>query len=275
MGRRLSRATMPSRTALPVPFIRQMATVTGGNALTELAIQRPHMDAVRYEHKNVKWTFRDVNYYADSLACGLLDMDLQPGDKILSWLPSHLAELHILQFACSKSGLILYTLDPYQAVADKEGAVASLAKALEITEANVLIQLEAGMDTNFITLLDQIVPEIGIFDFAEGIPFLTPRFPHLRLCVHTGFSDEDTPGMFPYKHMLIDSNDTAKRLEAKGFTLTANSPLLGELKTGTDGLPTLGKLMSNEEVQKSGVWPEYNSILAKQYLEVPGIGVIF
>jgi hypothetical protein len=206
----------------------------------------------------------------------ILNISLMCSFGSLSFLVFSFIELqHILQFACSKSGLILYTLDPYQAVADKEGAVASLAKALEITEANVLIQLEAGMDTNFITLLDQIVPQIGIFDFAEGIPFLTPRFPHLRLCVHTGFSDEDTPGMFPYKHMLIDSNDTAKRLEAKGFTLTANSPLLGELKTGTDGLPTLGKLMSNEEVQKSGVWPEYNSILAKQYLEVPGIGVIF
>lgn len=182
---------------------------------------------------------------------------------------------HILQFACSKSGMILFTLDPTQAIKDPEGAKASLAKALEITEANILFQLEAGNDTNYVRLLEQVVPEVRIFDFAEGYPFLSPRYPHLRLCIHTGFSDEDTHGMFPYKHMLLDSNDTNERLNSAGFSLSAKNLLMGELKTGPDGLPALGKIMSNEEVLQSGVWPEYNSILAKRYLEIPGVGVIF
>ena len=173
------------------------------------------------------------------------------------------------------SGMILYCLDPTQAITDKEGAKASLGKALEITEANILFQLEAGNDTNYVTLLHQVVPEVQIFDFGEGYAFLTPRYPHLRMCIHTGFCDEHTIGMYPYKHMLINSNDTESRLESKGFTLTAQNPLLGELKTGADGLPSLGKVLTNEEVLTSGVWPEYNAILTKKYLEIPGVGVIF
>lgn len=50
------------------------------------------MEIVRYEHKNVKWTLKHVNYYSDALACGFLDAGLQPGDVVLSWLPEHFAE---------------------------------------------------------------------------------------------------------------------------------------------------------------------------------------
>lgn len=77
---------------MSISSVRRMSSVTGGTAIAQLAAQLPHMDAIRYEHKNVKWSFRDVNYFADALACGLLDMGLQPGDKVLSWLPNHISE---------------------------------------------------------------------------------------------------------------------------------------------------------------------------------------
>ena len=72
--------------------IRGMATIKAGEALTRLATDHPHMEIVRYEHKNVKWTLKHVNYYSDALACGFLDAGLQPGDVVLSWLPGHFAE---------------------------------------------------------------------------------------------------------------------------------------------------------------------------------------
>ena len=72
--------------------IRGMATINAGEALTRLATDHPHMEIVRYEHKNVKWTLKHVNYYSDALACGFLDAGLQPGDVVLSWLPGHFAE---------------------------------------------------------------------------------------------------------------------------------------------------------------------------------------
>ena len=72
--------------------IRGMATINAGEALARLATDHPHMEIVRYEHKNVKWTLKHVNYYSDALACGFLDAGLQPGDVVLSWLPGHFAE---------------------------------------------------------------------------------------------------------------------------------------------------------------------------------------
>lgn len=90
--RRLIQSSFISGRTCNVSSVRRMASLTGGHALTQLATDLPHMDAIRYEHKNVKWSFRDINYYSHALACGLLDLGLQPGDKVLSWLPSHLSE---------------------------------------------------------------------------------------------------------------------------------------------------------------------------------------
>lgn len=97
---------------------RGMATISAGEALARLANDHPHMEIVRYEHKNVKWTLKHVNYYSDALACGFLDAGLQPGDVVLSWLPEHFAEQVSFAFeteinAFLSSGLIqvLLTLE--------------------------------------------------------------------------------------------------------------------------------------------------------------------
>lgn len=71
---------------------RSLATMSAGDALARLASDHPHQEIIRYEHKNVKWTLKHVNYYSDALACGLVDAGLQPGDVMLSWLPLHVAE---------------------------------------------------------------------------------------------------------------------------------------------------------------------------------------
>ena len=89
---------------------------------------------------------------------------------------------HILQFACSKAGFLLFNLDPNpdMAKSNPEASMNALAKALELTKANVVITQEAGNDVNYIDLTTGVIPEIRIFDFSDGKPFITPRYPHLR-----------------------------------------------------------------------------------------------
>lgn len=254
--------------------------MSAGDALARLATAHPHQEIIRYEHKNVKWTLKHVNYYSDALACGLVDAGLVPGDVMLSWLPKHVAEHHILQFACSKAGFLLYHLDPNPELAksDPVTAKAALAKALELTKANVLFTQEAGNDVNYIHLTTGVIPEIRIFDFGEGMPFFTPRYPHLRFPVHTGFSIMDKEGMFAYKHFLLPSNNLDSLLRdtmagTKG--LDGKTPLFGELVLGKDGIPvSTGKVLTNEDVFKAKAWPEFTSILSREYKEIPGLGVV-
>lgn len=80
--------------------IRRLASSSSsaGSTLKALAAENPYKDVVRYEFKNRKWTLQHVDFYSESLACGLLENGLQPGDVILSWLPAHFSESVRLSF---------------------------------------------------------------------------------------------------------------------------------------------------------------------------------
>ena len=88
---------------------RSMATAAPsvGTALSVLAAAAPHVDVIRYEHKNVKWTLKHVDVNSDSLAIGLLDQGLQKGDVVLSWLPEHFAE----QVSCAQKSVYFSQID--------------------------------------------------------------------------------------------------------------------------------------------------------------------
>jgi len=249
---------------------------TAGQTLAQLASDNPHVEVIRYEHKNVKWTMRHVEYFADCLAVGLLENGLKPGDAMLSWLPSHFSEQHILQFACSKAGFVLYNLDPSLAITDPAAAKTALSKALELSEATCLFTQEAGDDVNYTQLVKEVIPEIRIFGFESGMPFFTPRFPNLRFPIHTGFDQWEKEGMLPLKHMLVPSGELNNLLDASGEKLDGKTPLLGEFALDKSGIPEKkGKTLSNDEVLKGNVFPQVSSILSKQYTEVKGVGVVF
>jgi hypothetical protein len=180
----------------------------------------------------------------------------------------------VLQFACSKSGLILYNLDPSLATQDPEAAKEALAAALTLTKANVLISQEAGSDVNYVRLCERVIPEMRYFDFAVGKPFVTPRFPHLRFPIHTGYDQDDKWGMLLLKHFIVPSENLDEHLD--GFTITGGTPLLGELVCDAKGIPTAtGKIQTNEEVMSAGVWETFSKILKREYHEVEGTGVVW
>lgn len=77
------------------------------------------------------------------------------------------------------------------------------------------------------------------------------------------------------KHMLCPADTLQDQLGAIGAKIDGKTPLMGELVVGSDGLPSKGKVLSNEEVYKSGEWPTFTSILKKDYVEIEGVGVVF
>lgn len=181
----------------------------------------------------------------------------------------------VLQFACSKSGLILYSLDPSLATSDPEAAKTALAAALEVTKANVLISQEAGSDVNYIRLAESVVPELTYFDYTSGMPFVTPRFPDLRLCIQTGFDQEDKWGWLRYRHMIVPAGNL-DQVEPATLNLNGETPLAGELKLDANSIPvSIGQTLTNKQVLQKKLWSTFSSILEKKYHEVEGVGVIF
>jgi hypothetical protein len=64
----------------------------GGQLLSSLTLENPHVNVVRYHHKNRVWTLQHVEYYSEAMAIGFAETGLKPGDAVLSWLPLHFSE---------------------------------------------------------------------------------------------------------------------------------------------------------------------------------------
>jgi len=181
----------------------------------------------------------------------------------------------VLQFACSKAGMVLYTLDPSTATTDPEAAKDALKVALELSKANILVSQEAGSDVNYVQLAHGVIPELRIFATSGGMPFVTPRFPHLRMCIHTGFDQDEKQGWYPLRHCIVPSDNLDQYVDRA--KIGAETPLAGQFKLDGRGIPTgTGPTLTNEQVAKqTDVWPTYASILNKKYHEVEGVGVVF
>lgn len=177
----------------------------------------------------------------------------------------------ILQFACSKAGLVLYTLEQFNNTDDYETA---LTAALSLSKANMLVAPEAHNDMNYIRATERVIPELTFFLQESGLPFITPRFPHLRYPVHTGFDQDEKEGWLRYRYFVVDSDNLDKLIDLS--KLTGSTPLAGSFELDKKGIPTkLGPTLTNDQVLERNVWPTYSAILGKKFHEVEGVGVIF
>jgi hypothetical protein len=182
-------------------------------------------------------------------------------------------EQMVLQFACAKAGLVLYTLDPALAANDAGLASQALEKALAASKANILVSQEADENVNYIRLVQSVVPELRIYCSSSGLPFVTPRFPSLRMCIHTGFDEDEKYGWQLLRHMVVPSDNLADYVAVPPSPQT---PLAGTFALDAEEVPTgVGPTLSNEQVWSGGAWPTVSSILKKEFHTVEGVGVVF
>jgi len=98
----------------------------------------------------------------------------------------------------------------------------------------------------------------------------------LRFPVHTGFDIVDKEGMMAFKNFLVPSDNLDSLLLNSGsHEIDGKTPLLGELVVDKDGIPVkTGTSLTNEEVFKTKAWPNFNSVLNREYKEIAGVGVV-
>lgn len=192
----------------------------------------------------------------------------------------------VLQFACSKAGMTLYQLDHRLAKTDPVAFQEALKQALILTKANVYCTPETHDDVNYITLDKLVIPELQIFRFNEGLSFISPRYPHLRYCIHTGFEDQpDKEAFIRIHHFLVPAGTVEEWLlkaemdETTTLPMTPITPhtaLMGTLECNDRGIPVgIGPSLSNADVIEGNVWETYCKILKKEFHEVAGVGVVF
>ena len=109
----------------------------------------------------------------------------------------------------------------------------------------------------------------------DAVECCVNRFPDLRLCIQTGFDQEDKWGWLRYRHMIVPAGNL-DQVEPATLNLNGETPLAGELKLDANSIPvSIGQTLTNKQVLQKKLWSTFSSILQKKYHEVEGVGVIF
>ncbi|HEU5196790.1 MAG TPA: AMP-binding protein [Methylomirabilota bacterium] len=111
-----------------------------------------------------RWTFGDVSARVDAVAKGLIELGIQPGDKVALWMVNR-PEWIDAMFAIMKIGAVLVPVNTRFRTDD-------MAYVLNQSDAAAVILDERSGPIDYLGMMRAVVPELGAR--ADS------RFPHLR-----------------------------------------------------------------------------------------------
>ena len=182
-------------------------------------------EALVVTHQDIRRSYVSVKQEVESLAAGLLDLGLQPGDRLGIWGPNN-HQWFLTQFAAAKAGLILVNINPaYQP--------AELHYCLNKVGVKGLVAAESFKTQNYYELLSSIAPEMERSP-AGGIQ--CPDIPSLKTVIM--MSQQDHPGAFKFDEILTNpSPGGLERVEALTHRIQMDQPANIQFTSGTTGKP--------------------------------------
>ena len=198
---------------------------TIGALFDRTAAAAPLGEALVVRHQGIRWTWQDLRERVDRVACGLIRLGLNRGDRIGIWAPN-CAEWLLVQLASAKAGLILATINP----AYRRGEVEYV---LNKVDCKALVLAPSFKSSDYIGILTELAPELA--HCAPG-ELRSAHLPELRLVVRLG--SETTPGMLNFAALLEPAapSDRAK-LGQLGAQLQFDEPVNIQFTSGTTGAP--------------------------------------
>nr|CAD7414626.1 unnamed protein product [Timema poppensis] len=157
-------------------------------------------------------TFQQVREKADRLAAGLLEIGLQPGDRLGLW-STNCSEWYITSFAAARAGLTLVNINPaYQSP--------ELRYCINKVGLKALVMADTSKTQNFHQILSQVSPELGK---ARPGRLNSESVPSLKSVIV--MTDQHLPGVFQYED-IMDAG--SKESIISHHTLVNNSFYIGK-----------------------------------------------
>jgi fatty-acyl-CoA synthase len=230
-------STKPSYLSRPASEPLHGETI--GSFLDRTVAQHGDHEALVSRQQGKRYTYRQLDAEVRRLARGLLALGLQKGDRVALW-SANTAEWLITQYAVSRSGGILVSLNPAYRLREIE-------YALKFAGVTILVAAPQFRTTDHVALLEELAPELRTC--APG-RLEAARLPTLKHIVYT--SDAAQPGSWRWADVLELAagipDETLRRAEQQ---IDFDDPVSIQYTSGTTGRPK-GAVLSHHSLVNNG-----------------------
>ncbi len=167
-----------------------------------------------------RWTYRELNDEIDVVACGLMSLGIEPGERVGIWAPN-CAEWTIVQYATAKIGAILVNINPAYRTHE-------LAYVLNQSGIRTLISATAFKTSDYVRMVEEVRPES----------------PALKEVLFLG--TDDWTGLRSRAELVADA-----ALRARMAGLANTEPINIQYTSGTTGFPK-GATLSHRNILNNG-----------------------
>ncbi|MBN1786346.1 MAG: AMP-binding protein [Candidatus Methanofastidiosa archaeon] len=215
--------------------------ITLGQMLDGIIERFPDNEAVVYVDRNYRLTYREFGDIVDKLAKGLMALGVQKGEKVAIW-STNIPYWVALQFATAKIGAILLTVNTqYKKV--------EFGYLMEQSEAENLFIIDGFRDTDYLSILYELVPELR----SQQRGYLrSKKLPHLKRVFFLG--QEKHRGMYTIPEVvsmsiMVSDDEYAKRQKS----LDPHDVVNMQYTSGTTGFPK-GVMLTHYNIGNNGFW---------------------
>ncbi|MCE2499978.1 MAG: AMP-binding protein [Dehalococcoidia bacterium] len=196
---------------------------TIGDLLNQAAERFGPREALMYEGR--RWTFAEFRDEVDRVARALINLGVQPGDKVSLWMPNR-AEWLFLFGAIAKIGAVIVPINTRFRTGDMEYLV-------QHSDSTALILMDRSGPVDYLDMLREVAPEVDSGDAA----ILRPQtFPALRNVIVLG--DDRPTGVIGWDAMLAGADEVpAQELVQREASVSPDDTFLLMYTSGTTGFP--------------------------------------
>ena len=196
---------------------------TLGDLLNQAADRFGPREALMYEGQ--RWSFGEFRDEVDRVARALINLGIQPGDKVSLWMPNR-AEWLFLFGAVAKIGAILVPINTRFRTQDMEYLV-------NHSDSAAVILMDRSGPVDYLDMLREVAPEV---DSGDPSALRPAAFPSLRNVIIVG--NERPAGVMGWDAMLAGADEVpASELAQREASVSPDDTFLLMYTSGTTGFP--------------------------------------